>query len=84
MKDKGKIKRVVFEYENSIEYLDEQCDVQGWLDAINNMCAFASNRATDNYDWSKHQWKVWNTAQIIKSNDYTGLEEPFNTNHLFQ
>ena len=84
--NKGKIKRVVFEYENSIEYLDEQCDVAGWLDTVNNMCVMSANRVAGNYDWSKHQWKVWNTAEIIKNNDddtNTGITS-YNTSHLFE
>lgn len=83
MEDKGKLKRVVFEYENSIEYLDEQCDVQGWHDALINMCVMAANRATGNYDWTKHKWKVWNTAERIKINDENIGIENYNTNHFF-
>lgn len=52
--EKGKLIKVIFEYEGEIDVLNE--DTQDWLDRINGMCIFMQNRGMNPFEKNPFKW----------------------------
>ena len=61
MIERGKLIKIIFEYENRKETLNED-DAQKWLNDVNGMCMFLSYRGMNPFEQNKYEW--------IKENKY--------------
>lgn len=62
--EKGKLKKVIFIYENVKSTLDDRC--QEWLDDINGMCSFMQNRNMNPFEHHHYTWKDENVNREEK------------------
>ncbi len=57
---KGKLKKIIFEYENMTQILEGE-DVTAWKDDVDGVCMLAHVHG-QNPDWTKHKWKIQNNS----------------------
>jgi hypothetical protein len=51
---KGKLIRVIFEYENAIREMTDR--PQQWLEKVNNLCVLAEVRGANPFRNDPHEW----------------------------